>query len=84
MPSNFLTPIHNIEDSELGKSNALLNLISHRRDMNKVFLYTKSPYEATYQLIIKKRESIRSNIAMILRLIELSNDMVDTYENVNE
>ena len=31
--------------SESGKTNALLNLINHEPDTDKVFLYAKDPYE---------------------------------------
>ena len=40
-----------------GKTNALLNLINHKPDIDKFFVYTKDPCEAKYQLLIKKRES---------------------------
>ena len=34
----------------------MLNLINHGPDIDKVYLYAKDPYEAKYQLLIKKRE----------------------------
>ena len=39
------------------KANALLNLINHEPDIDKIYSYTKNPYEAKYQLLINKRES---------------------------
>ena len=42
---------------EFGKRNALLNLINHESDIDKIYLYAKEPYEAKYQLLINKRES---------------------------
>ena len=39
-----------------GKTNALLNLISHQPDIDKTYLYAKDPYEEKYQLLINKRE----------------------------
>ena len=39
-----------------GKTNALLNLINNQPDIDKIHLYTKDPYEAKYQYLIKKRE----------------------------
>ena len=42
---------------EFGKTNALLNLINHESDIDKIYLYAKEPYEAKYQLLINKRES---------------------------
>ena len=39
------------------KTNALLNLINHEPDIDKIYLYAKDPYQAKYQLLINKRES---------------------------
>ena len=39
------------------KTNALLNLINHEPDIDKIYLYAKDPYEAKYQLLINKIES---------------------------
>ena len=46
-----------IGGSGSGKTNALLTLINHGPDTNKIHLYTKDPYEAKYELLINKRES---------------------------
>ena len=43
-----------VGDSGSGKANALLNLINHERDIDKVYFYAKDPYEAKYQLLITK------------------------------
>ena len=40
-----------------GKTNALSNPINHEPDIDKIYLYTKDPYEAKYQLLSNKRES---------------------------
>ena len=48
-----------IGGSGSGKTNALINLINNQQDINKIYLYTKDPYEAKYQFLINKRESIR-------------------------
>ena len=32
-------------------------MISHQPDIDKIYLYTKDPYEAKYQLLIKKRKA---------------------------
>ena len=37
-----------VEDSRSRKKIALLNLISHQPDVDKIYLYTKDPYEAKY------------------------------------
>ena len=46
-----------MEGSRSGKTNALLNLINHDPDIDKICLFAKNPYEAKYQLLINKRES---------------------------
>ena len=54
-------------------------------DIDKIYLYTKDPYEAKYQFLINKRESTglmhfnNSNT-----FIEYSNDMDDIYKNIEE
>ena len=39
-----------------GNTNALINLINHQPDTDKIYLYAKYPCEAKYQLLISKRE----------------------------
>ena len=46
-----------IGGSGSGKTNALLNLIYHKPDIDKIYLYAKDPNEAKYQLLINKQES---------------------------
>ena len=46
-----------IEGSRSGKATSLFNLISHRTDIDKIYLYAKDPYEGKYQLLINKRDS---------------------------
>ena len=46
-----------IGSSGSGKTNALLNLTNKQPDIDKIYLYTKDPYEAKYQILIDKRES---------------------------
>ena len=41
-----------IESPGCGKTNS-----SHQADIDKIYLYTKDPYEAKYQLLIKKRKT---------------------------
>ena len=41
-----------------GKTNVLLNLIEYQPDIDKIYLYAKDPYEAKYQYLINKRESV--------------------------
>ena len=59
-----------------GKTNTLLNLINHKPDIDKFFLYAKDPYEVKYQLLINKRESTGLKYLNDLKaFIEYSNDM---------
>ena len=44
---------------ESGETNALLNLINNQPDIDKIYLYAKDPYEAKYQLLIKKKRKHR-------------------------
>ena len=41
-----------------GKTNAFLNLINNRPDIDKIYLYAKDPYEAKYQYLINKLEKV--------------------------
>ena len=45
------------EGSGSGKTNALINLINHELDIDKIYLFARDPYELKYQLLINKRES---------------------------
>ena len=68
-----------------GKANALLNLINNEPDIDKIYLYTKDPYEAKYQLLINKRESTGLNYLNNSKaFIEYSNNMGDIYKNIED
>ena len=41
-----------IGGSGSGKTNALLNLINNKPDIDKIYLYAKNPYESKYQFLI--------------------------------
>ena len=56
-PWSFLENIV-IDGSESGKANALLNLISHPTNNDKIHLYPKDPCEAKYQLLINKPSKV--------------------------
>ena len=43
-----------IGGSGSGKTNALLNLIDNKPDIDKIYLYAKDSYEAKYQYLIKR------------------------------
>ena len=73
-----------IGGSGSGKTNAPLNLIENQPDINKIYLYAKDPYEAKYQYLINKRESVGINYFNDSKVfIEYSNDMYNVYKNIN-
>ena len=55
--------------------NALLNLINHYRDIGKIYLYAKDPYEPKYQYLIK-RVGLK-HFKDPYSSVEYSNDMND-------
>ena len=74
-----------MEVRDLKKTNLLLNLIENQPDIDKIYLYTKGPYELKYQYLINKREGVGINHFNDLKaLIEYSNNMHDVYKNINE
>ena len=74
-----------IGGSGSGKTNALLNLINNQPDIDKIYLYAKDPYEAKYQYLINKRESIGLNHYDDAKaFIEYSNNMQDDYKNIDQ
>ena len=74
-----------IGDSGSGKTNALLNLIKKQPDIDKIYLYAKDPYEAKYQYLINKRESIGLKLFNNPKAFtEYSNDMQAVYKNIDE
>ena len=50
-----------ISGSGFGKTNALLNLKENQPDIDKIYLYAKNAYEAKYQYLLNKRESVGIN-----------------------
>ena len=66
-----------------GKTSALLNLINHEPDIDKMYLYGKDPSEVKYQLLINKRESTRLKYLNDSKaFIEYSNDIGHIYKNI--
>ena len=60
------TPDHSyriliIGGSESGKTNVLLNLKENQPDIDQIYLHTKDSYEAKYQYLTNKRESVVIN-----------------------
>ena len=67
------------------KTNALLNLINHEPDIDKIYLQARDPSEAKYQLLTNKRESIGLKYFKDLKVfIEYSIDMDDICNNIEE
>ena len=62
-----------IGGSGFGKTNTLLNLISLQPDIDKIYLYAKDPYEAKYQLLIKKRGVCLKHSCYSKAFVEYSN-----------
>ena len=59
--------------------------VSHQSNIDKIYLYAKDIYEAKYQLIINKWESIGfSHCNGHKAFIEYSNYMDDTHVNIDE
>ena len=59
-----------------GKTNSLFNLTDEERDIDKIYLYAKDPYEAKYQFLINKIESTGlKHVNDFKAFIECSNDM---------
>ena len=61
------------------EKHALLNLISHEPDIDKIYLYAKDPYEAKYQLF-KNSKYLNDSKAFI----EYSNYMDGIYKKIKE
>ena len=57
------------------KTNSLLNLIKNQLDIDKIYLYAKDWFEAKYQFLINKRESI---------FLYPINNIQDIYKNIDE
>ena len=73
-----------IGGSGTGKTNALLNLIHNQPYIDKIYLYTKDPYEAKYQFLIKKRESVGINrLNHPKAFIEYFNNMHKVFKNID-
>ena len=53
----------NVGGSGSGKTNALLNLINHQLDIDKIYLYAKDPY-AKYHRLINKHQSVGRRVSL--------------------
>ena len=60
-------------------------MISHQLDIDKIYIYAKHLYESKYKFLINKQESAYSKHLNDSKMfIEYSNDMNDTYKNIEE
>ena len=67
-----------------GKTNALLNLISKQKDIDKIYLHAKDLSESKYEYLIKNRENAGiTHLNDSKAFIECSNTMNDFYENID-
>ena len=67
------------------KTNALLNLINHKPNIDKIYLHAKDPYEAKFLLLINKKENTHLKYLNDSKVfIEYSNNMDDVYKNIEE
>ena len=62
-----------------------MNLIENQADIDKKYFYAKDSYEAKYQYLINKRESVGiDHFNDPKAFIEYSNDMYNVYKNIDE
>ena len=74
-----------IGGSGYGKTNAFLNLINNQPDIDKIYLYSKDPYEAKYQFLINKRDRLGINrLNDSKAFIEYFNNMHKVYKNIEK
>ena len=74
-----------IDGSGSEKTNVLSNLIKNEPDIDKIYLYSKDPFESKYQFLINKRESTELKYFNDRKpFIEYSNDMQNVYKNIGE
>ena len=62
-----------------------MEVLIHQPCIDKIYLYTKDPYEAKYQLLINKRESTGlKHLNDSKAFVEYSNDTDNIYENIEK
>ena len=69
-----------------GKTNVLLNLTKYQwPDIDKIYLYVKSPFESSYQLLIKGREKVAiENLKNPKTSIDYSQTIDDVYKKLED
>ena len=74
-----------IGGSGSGKTNALLNLIKEKDDIDKIYFYAKDLSEPKYEFFIKKRKDVGTKYCNDPNSrIECSSTMDDVYENIGD
>ena len=67
------------------KNKCIIKFNKNQPDIDKIYSYAKDPYEAKYQFLISKRESIGlKHFDDLKAFIEYSNDMQDVYKNIDQ
>ena len=87
MAANSWSSIRNINNRRLWiwKKKSLFDLIIQQPDIDKIYLFTKYPYEANYQFLINKRENTwLKHLSDSKTFIEYSNDIDDIYKSIEE
>ena len=83
-------PDHPYRISRIGgsgsrKTNALINLINEKNDINKTYLYARDLSEPKYEYLIKKREDAGiKHVSSLNAFIKCPNTMDDINENIND
>ena len=74
-----------METPDLEKTDLLHNLIRHQPDIDKIYLYTRDPYEAKHQLLIDRRKGANLKHCNDSKaFIKYPNDMDDTFQNIEK
>ena len=62
-----------------------MEVLIHQPCIDKIYLYTKDPFEAKYRLLINKRESTGlKHLNDFKAFVEYSNDTDNIYENIEK
>ena len=77
--------MQNINSTEVPNQEKQITKFKNQHDIDKIYLYTKDPYQAKYQYSTKKREKADlHHYDDPKAFIEYSNDMQDVYKNISE
>ena len=72
-----------IGGSESGKTNALINLINEKKNIDKIYFYARDLSEPMYEYLIKKRKDAKiKHLNNPNPFIECSNTTNNVYENI--